>query len=180
VASSPPLTAAEPARGALHRLEEAVLALLLGALIVLSSLQILLRGVFDSGIAWADPMLRVLVLWVGLLGAVTASREGRQITVDVIARFLSGRPRAAVGSVTNLFTVGVAGVLAYHGARFVASEHEFASVAFSGIPAWALESVIPFAFGAIALRYLGHAAADLRILVRGEDAADAVGPEGPR
>jgi len=180
VASSPILTAAEPARGALHRLEEVVLSLLLGALIVLSSLQILLRSVFDSGITWADPMLRVLVLWVGLMGAVTASREGRQITVDVIARLLSGRPRAAVAVVTNLFTVAVAGVLAYHGARFVASEHEFASVAFSGIPAWALESVIPFAFGAIALRYLSHTAADLRILFRGEEASAAVGPEGPR
>ena len=178
MASSPLPTGAEPARGIAQRLEEAVLALLLGAMILLSSLQILLRGVFDSGIAWADPMLRVLVLWVGLLGAVAASREGRQITVDVIARLLSGRPRAAVGALTNLFTVGVAGVLAYHGARFVASEHEFASIAFSGIPAWALESVIPFAFGAIALRYLSHAAADLRILARGEDAADTSGPEG--
>jgi len=180
VASSPLPTAAEPARGALYRLEEAVLALLLGAMIVLSSLQILLRGVFDSGISWADPMLRVLVLWVGLMGAVTASREGRQITVDVISRLLSGRARAAVGVVTSLFTAGVAGVLAYHGTRFVASEHEFASVAFSGIPAWALESVIPFAFAAIALRYLGSAAGDLRALVRGENAAEGAGPEGPR
>ncbi len=113
--SSPLPTGVEPARGALYRLEEAVLALLLGAMIVLSSLQILLRGVFDSGIAWADPMLRALVLWVGLLGAVTASRGGRQITVDVISRLLSGRVRAAAGAVTSLFTAGVAGVLAYHG-----------------------------------------------------------------
>jgi TRAP-type C4-dicarboxylate transport system permease small subunit len=180
VASSPLPSAVRPARGALYRLEEAALALLLGAMIVLSSLQILLRSVFDGGIAWADPMLRVLVLWVGLLGAVTASREGRQITVDVISRLLSGRVRAAVGAVTSLFTAGVSGVLAYHGTRFVASEHEFASVAFSGIPAWALESVIPFAFAAITLRYLGHAAGDLQALLRGENAAEGLGPEGPR
>ena len=169
----------EPARGLLYRLEEAVLALLLGAMILLSSLQILLRGLFDSGIGWADPLLRALVLWVGLLGAVTASRGGRQITVDVFSRLLSGRLRASVAAVTSLFTAGVAGVLAYHGARFVASEHEFASVAFSGIPAWTLESVIPFAFAAIALRYLGHAGEDLRTLVRGEHAdAEAAPGEG--
>jgi TRAP-type C4-dicarboxylate transport system permease small subunit len=180
VTSSPLPTGIEPARGALYRFEEAVLALLLGAMIVLSSLQILLRGVFDSGIAWADPMLRALVLWVGLLGAVTASRGGRQITVDVISRLLSGRVRAAAGAVTSLFTAGVAGVLSYHGVRFVASEHEFASVAFSGIPAWTLESVIPFAFAAIALRYLSHAVEDLRALVQGEDDAAGSAPEGPR
>jgi len=180
VASSLLPTGAKPARGALYRLEEAALTLALGAMIVLSSLQILLRGVFDAGIAWADPMLRVLVLWVGLLGAITASREGRQITVDVVSRLLSGRARAAVGAVTNLFTAGVAGVLAYHGARFVASEHEFASVAFSGVPAWALESIIPFAFAAIALRYLGHAAEDLWALLRGENPAEGTRSRGPR
>ena len=180
MASSLLPTAAKPARGALYRLEEAALALVLGSMIVLSSLQILLRGVFDAGIAWADPMLRVMVLWVGLLGAITASREGRQITVDVVSRLLSGRARAAVGAVTSLFTAGVAGVLAYHGARFVASEHEFASTAFSGVPAWALESVIPFAFAAIALRYLGHAVDDLWALLRGESPAEGAGPEGPQ
>lgn len=177
MAASPLPSGAEPARGALHRLEEAVLALLLGAMIVLSGLQILLRSLFDSGLLWADPALRVLVLWVGLLGAVTACRGGRQITVDVVARQLSGRARAVVGAVTSLFTAGVSGVLAYHGARFVLSEREFASAAFAGIPAWTLQSVIPFAFAAIALRYLGHAGRDLWLLVRGDDASE---PGEPR
>lgn len=175
MASSPLPRAAEPARGALHRIEEAILALLLGAMIVLASVQILLRGPLGWGIAWADPMLRVLVLWLGLLGAVTASREGRQISVDVLGRLLSGRPLAAVGAVTSLFTAGVCAVVAYHAARFVVSEREFSSAAFSGIPAWALELVIPVAFLAIALRYLGFALRDLRTLVHG--GGDATGPE---
>ncbi|MBW2268735.1 MAG: TRAP transporter small permease [Deltaproteobacteria bacterium] len=146
-------------------------------MIVLASLQILLRGPLGWGIAWADPLLRVLVLWLGLFGAVTASREGRQISIDVLSRLFSGRPRAAVGMVTSLFTAGVAAVVAYHGARFVASEREFAGVAFSGIPAWAIESVIPVAFLAIALRYLGHAALDLLALVHGGEDGDASGQE---
>ena len=45
------------------------------------------------------------------------------------------------------------------------------------MPAWLLEAVIPVAFLAIALRYLGHAAADLRTLVRGEGVGGAAGPE---
>ena len=36
---------------------------------------------------------------------------------------------------------------------FVESEREFGGDAFLGIPAWALESVMPFAFAVIALRY---------------------------
>lgn len=164
---------ARPASGPLERIEETLLALLLGAMIVLASLQIALRGVFGTGIAWADPALRVLVLWVGMLGAVAASREGRHITIDVFSRLLPARARALAGVVTSLFTAAVAALLAWHGARFVASERRFESVAFSGIPSWLLESVIPFAFAAIALRYALLAVADLLAAVRARDAGEA-------
>jgi TRAP-type C4-dicarboxylate transport system permease small subunit len=139
-----------------------VLALLLGAMIVLAPLQIALRGVLGTGIAWVDPLLRVLVLWVGLLGALAASREDRHISIDVVSRLLPRRARAATGAVTSLATAAVAALVAYHGARFVASEREFGSAVFSGIPAWGLESIIPFAFAAIALRSLLRSVSHLR------------------
>jgi TRAP-type C4-dicarboxylate transport system permease small subunit len=149
---------------ALHRVEDAVLAALLGAIVLLAPLQIALRELFGTGLAWADPLLRALVLWVGLLGALAASRDGRQISIDAISRVLPARARAAAGALTSLFTAGISGLVAYHGARFVHSELRFESVAFSGIPAWLLESVIPFAFGWIALRYLLLALAEARAL----------------
>ncbi|MBW2313841.1 MAG: TRAP transporter small permease [Deltaproteobacteria bacterium] len=139
-------------------------------MILLAPVQILLRGALGSGIAWVDPLLRVLVLWVGLLGAVAASFEGRHITIDVLSRALPERARAAAGAVTSLFTAAVTTLLAYHGARFVASEFHYDSVAFSGIPAWGLESVIPLSFGLIALRYLRLAVSDLLALFRSDDA----------
>jgi TRAP-type C4-dicarboxylate transport system permease small subunit len=169
VASSFPASGRGRAVHALHRAEDAVLAILLGAMILLAPLQIALRGLLGSGIAWVDPLLRVLVLWLGLLGAVAASREGRQITIDVISRVATGRARAAVAVLTNLFTSAVTAFAAYHATLFVASEYAFESVAFSGIPSWVLASVIPFAFGAIALRHAVYAALDLRSLFRGED-----------
>lgn len=145
----------------LHRAEDALLALLLATTILLASLQIVLRYAFDAGITWGDPLLRVLVLWIGLLGALAATRERRHITIDVIARLLPARGKAAAGAVTSLFAGVVSGIVAYHGARFVASELEFGSATFAGVPAWALEAVIPFAFGLIALRCLLHFATDL-------------------
>lgn len=175
MASSSPASGRGRAIHALHRTEDAILALLLGAMILLAPLQIALRGLLGSGIAWVDPMLRVLVLWVGLLGAVAASRESRQITIDAISRMVTGRARAAVAALTNFFTSAVTGFAAYHAALFVISEYEFESVAFSGIPSWVLASVIPFAFGAIATRHAAYAALDLRSLVRGDDEQRAPG-----
>ena len=70
MATSPLAKALARTNRTLHRAEDAVLALLLGATIVLASLQILLRGIFGTGIGWVDPLVRVLVLWLGLLGAL--------------------------------------------------------------------------------------------------------------
>lgn len=156
--------AASRALRTLHRVEDVFLALLLGAMVVLAPLQILLRSVFDAGFAWGDPLLRALVLWVGLLGALVASRERRHITIDVISRLLAPRPRAVAAAATSLFTAAVSAMVAFHAARFVASDFGFGTVAFSGIPAWVLELVLPFAFGAIALRALLLFAAQLEVL----------------
>lgn len=146
----------------LHKIEDATLALLLGAMILLAPLQIFLRNFFDAGIAWADPLLRVLVLWVGLLGALAASRGHRHITIDVFSRLLNERAQRGVRALTDVFTAVVAGLVAFHGGRFVATELEFGSIAFAGLPAWIFQAIIPVCFGLIALRYLLHFAADLR------------------
>ena len=143
----------EPARGLLPRIEEALLALLLGAMILLASLQIFLRNFFDEGLVWIDPLLRLLVLWVGLMGALAASRGNRHITIDVFPRLLPPRPRAAVAVLVHGFTAGVCGLLAWHSWRFVQDEREFGGEAFLGVPTWVLEVVLPFAFAMIAIRY---------------------------
>lgn len=145
----------------IHGFEDAALCLLLTGMIGLAVAQILLRNFWDTGLPWADPALRAGVLWLGLLGALAASRDRRQITVDVLSRFLEGRWRLGAQLIANSFTAAVAALLAWHCGRFIAGEIEFETVAFAGIPSWWLQLVLPVAFGFIALRYAMHALADL-------------------
>jgi len=161
----------------LHRAEDIFLALLLGAMIVLAPLQIFLRNFFDAGISWVDPFLRVLVLWVGLMGAVAASRADRHIRIDVASRLLSPWLAACFGAGTNLFTALVAGLVSWHSGRFVADEWEFGSTAFSGVPAWMFESVIPLAFGIIALRYGLRTARQIQALAFGGALGESPHPQ---
>jgi TRAP-type C4-dicarboxylate transport system permease small subunit len=153
--------------GLLHRLEDGLLALTLGLLILLAPLQLFLRNFFDSGIGWGDPLLRVLVLWVGMLGALAATRGRRQISIDLLSHAVGERVRSGVGVVTSLFTALVCAVVAYHSARFVASEIEHEAIAFAGVPAWTCEIVIPVVLGLIALRYALYSIGDLRNLFAG-------------
>ena len=142
------------ALSALHRLEDVLLSVLLACMILLASLQIFLRNVFETGLAWADPLVRVLVLWLALLGALAASRDDRQINVDVLSRLLPERARLGVRVLTSLATAFISGVVAWQSGRFVRDELEMATTAFAQVPTWALASVIPFAFAGIAVRYL--------------------------
>jgi TRAP-type C4-dicarboxylate transport system permease small subunit len=74
----------------LHRFEDGLIAFLVLLLVVLAGAQIVLRNFFDSGLPWADPVLRALVLWTGLLGALAAVREDKHISLDVLSRLLTG------------------------------------------------------------------------------------------
>jgi TRAP-type C4-dicarboxylate transport system permease small subunit len=157
------------AQRALHRIEDGLLALLLGGLILIATAQIALRNLFDSGVAWGDPLLRGMVLWLGLLGALAASRGNRQITVDVLSRTLPPRAREGVRALTCSFTALVAGLVSWHGTTLVRVDLEAGSLAFGAIPAWCVELIIPVSFGLIALRYALLGLAHARSLLTGAE-----------
>ena len=138
----------------LGRIEDGLLVTLLTVLIGLAGLQILLRNVWDSGLSWGDPMLRVTVLWVGLLGALVATRDDKHIRIDVLSRYLPARRKVIIRRVTDWFSAGICGLLAYHGGRFVYLDWEAGITAFANVPAWLCELIIPAGFGLMALRLL--------------------------
>ena len=137
----------------LRRLEEGVLALLLTAMIALAAWQVLARNLFDGGILWGDSLVKVLVLWVTLIGAMAAARRGEHIRIDLIPRLLGPSGQRLAAAFGSLFTAAVCGLFAYHAYRFVLDEYEFGGTAFAAVPAWLCAAIIPFGFAVMALRY---------------------------
>ena len=134
--------------------ENALLIGMLGLMVLLAAAQIALRNFLDVSIYGADQLLRLLVLWVAYLGAIAASREGKHIHVDAIARWLPGRAKAGVEALTDLFTSGVCAVLAWQALRFLQSARDSAEMAFGSLPVWVAGLILPLAFTLIALRYV--------------------------
>ena len=134
--------------------EDGLLAFTLGSMVLLAGTQILLRNVFDSGIAWGDPTLRVMVLWVALLGAMVATRNGNHIRIDILTHILPGKYHHIAHRLTDLFAGIVCALLAWHGGRFVVFEWEDGSLLFGSVPAWICEIIIPVGFAVMALRFL--------------------------
>lgn len=131
--------------------------LLVGVLLLmigLAVLQILLRNVFDSSLFWIDPLNRLLVLWVALLGAMVATREREHIAVDLLKHYLNGKPLQVITRVAEFFAAVICGLMAYHSARFVYYEYLDGMQTFSGLPAWPFELIMPVGFAVMALRFL--------------------------
>ncbi|MCD6430200.1 MAG: TRAP transporter small permease [Deltaproteobacteria bacterium] len=134
--------------------EEIFISLLLLAMIFLAVLQIFMRILFDGGFVWADPLLRHLVLWVGMFGAALATKHGKHITIDVFSHFLPDRGALWLNLVLNLFAAVVCGFLTWAAFLFIKNEIAFDSGrALVGIPVWVLNLIFPLAFALMAGRF---------------------------
>jgi len=146
--------------------EDGLLVLILTSMILLAAGQIVMRNFFDFGFIWNDELLRLLVLWLAVAGALAASRSDKHINIDVLNRFLSDRASAAVRTVTHLFTAAVCALVAWHSLEFVRTSYAFQDRLLGDVPAWALQAVLPLGFGLIAWRYTVHFARALAGLFR--------------
>ncbi len=138
----------------LQKVEDGILVGLLLLMIFIAVLQIFLRNLFDTGILWGDPLVRILVLWIGLIGAMVASRDNHHISIDVISRYLPDKIKKLSNLIISIFTSLVCAVMAYYSFIFVMMEKNDGLLAFATIPAWVCESIIPVSFAIISLRYL--------------------------
>ena len=151
----------------LHFVEDAILVGLLLAMIIMAVLQIFIRNFFDSGIFWGDGFVKVVVLWIGLMGAMIASRSHHHICMDVLSRFLPERFKRLSDLTVYVFTCIICALMTWHSLSFVFMEYQDGMTAFASVPVWICESIIPAAFGIMACRYLIFSVNSLRMVFRG-------------
>lgn len=138
---------------AIHRLEDASLVLLVGAMLLLACGQILLRNAFSVTLLWADPLIRHLVLWTGMLGAMVATREDKHIHIDALLRAVPSPWSDGLKALSLFFSAAVCVVLTRVSLRFIADERAYGMEGFLDIPSWILQLIFPLTFGAMALRF---------------------------
>jgi TRAP-type C4-dicarboxylate transport system permease small subunit len=134
-------------------IENGLIAVLALALILLSGLQILLR-LLDHGLTWMDPLLRVLVIWVALLGAVAAARRDKHISLEVVGKLVSGPALRVI----RVFALGFAALVCFLLLRaslgLIELDRESATILVGTLPIWWAELILPVAFGLLGLRFL--------------------------
>jgi len=133
--------------------EDTVLVIILSAMILLAAAQIVMRNFLNIGLIWGDEMLRMLVLWIAVAGAIAASRSDKHINIAVLDRYLPEKLELPVKVVIHLFTAVICGIVAWHSTQFVMTSREFGDILMGNVPAWIPQLIMPVGFGLICYRY---------------------------
>lgn len=135
-------------------IENVALVALLSGMMLLAVGQIVLREFFNTGFVWADELVKLMVLWLAMVGSVAACRDNRHIRIDLLSHLLPEKAVQLTRIVVDLFAAGVALVIAWHAWRYLGLEIEFEDTVLVDTPAWVAHIVVPAAFALMAYRFV--------------------------
>src|SRR3954471_20946157 len=137
--------------------ENRVASLVLGGLMVLPLAQIAARRFLHAAIPGEAAIVSTLTLWLGLLGAAIAAREGKLLTLAT-GEFM---PKGRAGAVAHVFAgaVGamVSTLLAAGAVALVQSDRLAGDMLTPQIPIWVADLALPVGFALIAMRLAWNA-----------------------
>lgn len=149
--------------------ENTALVTLLSAMMVLAVGQIVLREVFSTGFVWADELIKLMVLWLAMVGSIAAARDNRHIRIDALSHILPETAIKLTRVLVDVFAAAVCGVIAWHTYRYLQLEIEFEDSVLIDTPAWIAHLIVPLAFALIAYRFLVSIAWQLYRLIMGDE-----------
>lgn len=132
--------------------------------------------VYQQGISipWLDDVLRMLLIWLVYLGAVSLCFHNDHITMDVIYVRLPPAVRRALDIAVALLGVGLCGYVTKFGVDSLLREIGYGTLLPSGyLPAWPQGLAIPLCFALMTVAYFSYLYAVLTRRARQPDAADA-------
>ena len=150
-------------------LENVALVTMLSSMIVLAVGQIVLREVFQTGIIWADEVLKLMVLWLAMIGSVAACRDDRHIRIDALSHLLPQWLINTTRLLVDVFAAAVCAVIAWHAWRYLQLEIEFEDRVLVDTPAWIGHIVVPVAFALVSYRFIVLALKKAQGMIFGED-----------
>jgi tripartite ATP-independent transporter DctM subunit len=134
------------------RAENTLATLALGGIMLLPLAEIAMRRIVSTGIPGSAPFTLNLTLWVGLLGAAIAAREGKLLTLATGEFLPKGRIAEYAHVVGGFAGSAIAMMFAVGGLALVLTERASGGEIALGVPTWVSTIAFPLGFTLIALR----------------------------
>jgi C4-dicarboxylate transporter, DctQ subunit len=150
---------------AIARFEGWLLILFLSLMVFLSFVQVILRSLFIyahagwanelmGSLDWAEPFVRLLVLWVTFLGASLVTGENKHIKIDLLTQIIPASWRAPLDVLLSLAGALVAALMFKASLFYVGTEMSFGGTLFLNVPNWIGQVILPAGFLLIGFRFL--------------------------
>lgn len=136
-----------------RKVEDYTLVVILIGMMLLAVTQIFLRNFFESGLSWIDPLVRIGVLWIALIGAMIGTRKGGHISIDILAQYIPEHLKGVLVRVTSAVSASICGLMSWVSIKFLIEEYEYGVSAFGSIPAWPFELIMPIGFSVMTVRF---------------------------
>jgi C4-dicarboxylate transporter, DctM subunit len=137
--------------------ENSIASVALGGIMLLPLAEIASRWFLGATIPGSGAVAATLTLWLAMLGAAIAARDGKLLTLAT-GEFLPKGPVSAVAHVVS-GTIGamIATIFALGGSALVRSDRIAGDQVTAGLPTWVADLALPIGFGLIALRRVWRA-----------------------
>ncbi len=150
-------SAPEPASPAQRRwrvAEDTLVALALGAMVLLPLAEMVLRSLFHGGITGSNTLVQHLTLLISMAGGALAARDGRLLAFSTVPTLLRGTWATGAQWFNATISTAVAGALVLASLVYIQVEREAAQPFLFGVPLWVIELMLPLGFAVITLRLL--------------------------
>ncbi len=155
--------------------ENTALVVLLATMIGVAVAQIVNRQLLGStfSLAWADELVKMIVLWLAMVGSIAACRDNKHIRIDLITHILSGNIVSWIKVVVDLFAAAVCAVIGWQAYRLVREEVSWGDTILIDVPMWIAHAIVPLAFLLISYQFLVRVAKLLLGIFTAEQAKEA-------
>ena len=150
---------------AIARFEGWLLILFLSLMVFLTFIQVILRSLFIythmgwandlmGSLDWAEPLVRLLVLWVTFLGASLVTGESKHIKIDLLTQIIPASWLPLVDVLLSLAGALVTALMLKASLFYVGTEMSFGGNLFLNVPTWIGQLIIPVGFLLMCFRFL--------------------------
>jgi TRAP-type C4-dicarboxylate transport system permease small subunit len=149
----------------LAKIEQWLIMALLTLMVTLTFLHVALRAlyryahfqwanIFLGHVDWTEILVRLLVLWITLLGASLLTRDNRHIKIDLMSTLLPVKWQPLRESILSIGCVLISAFMLKASIEFLKIEISFGGQLFQGFPSWLGQMIIPIGFSLILFRFL--------------------------
>ena len=162
---------------AVARFEGWLLILFLSLMVSLTFLQVILRSLFIhahvgwandlmGSLDWAEPFVRLLVLWVTFLGASLVTGENKHIKIDLLTQIIPASWLPVLNVLLSLAGALVTALMLKASLFYVGTEMSFGGNLFLNVPNWIGQLILPAGFLLMCFRFLVRGLSSALVILR--------------